>query len=177
MQRQSTEAGQIPASATGEDPLSEIDDLMRIRRDEDQTSADHAAQVLADRSEFSDEFVRVCQVQVRPAMEAVIERLRRNGGGGVIEERPENLARGQAHRLTLWMSFSGEIVGTPRPDRHPYLQLDADVAKRAVTVSEGDMWQGRGGGRSGKAGEWKLSEITSAQVTDKILEIIRRAFH
>lgn len=177
MQHQSTEAGHMSASATGGDPLAEIDDLMRTRRDEDQQSAERAAQVVADRSEFADEFVRVCQDQVRPAMEAVIERLRQNGGGGVIEERPENLARSQAHRLTLWMSFSGEIVGTPRPDRHPYLQLDANVAKRAVTVSEGDMWQGRGGGRSGKTGEWQLSDITTAQVTDNILEIIRRAFH
>lgn len=176
MERQSTEHGHMSASATGNDPLAEIDQLMRARRDEDRESADRAAQVLADRSEFSDEFVRVCDVQVRPAMEAVIERLRNNGGGGVIEERHEDLARNQAHRLTLWMSFSGEIVGTPRPDRHPYLQLDATVAKRAVTVSEGDMWQGRGGGRSGKAGEWQLSEITTALVTETILEIIRRAF-
>jgi hypothetical protein len=167
----------MSTSATGNDPLAEIDKLMRTQRDEDQESADRAAQVLADRSEFSDEFARVCDVQVRPAMEAVIERLRQNGGGGVIEERAEDLARNQAHRLTLWMSFSGEIVGTPRPDRHPYLQLDATVAKRVVTVSEGDMWQGRGGGRSGKAGEWKLSEITAALVTETILEVIRRAFH
>ena len=167
----------MSASATGNDPLAEIDQLIRTRRDEDEESADRAAQVLADRSEFSDEFKRVCDVQVRPAMEAVIERLRKNGGGGVIEERAEDLARNQAHRLTLWMSLSGEIVGTPRPDRHPYLQLDATVAKRVVTVSEGDMWQGRGGGRSGKAGEWQLSEITTALVTETILGIIRRAFH
>jgi hypothetical protein len=167
----------MSASATSNDPLVLIDQLMRARRDEDQETADRAAQVLADRSEFSDEFVRVCDAQVRPAMEAVLERLRHNGGGGVVEERAEDSARNQTHRLTLWMSFSGEIVGTPRPDRHPYLQLDATVAKRVVTVSEGDMWQGRGGGRSGKTGEWELSEITTAQVTATILEIIRRAFH
>ena len=167
----------MSTSATNKDPLAEIDDLMRTRRDEDQQSADRAAQVVADRSEFADEFGRVCKVQVRPAMTAVIERLRQNGGGGVIEERTEDLARKQPHRMTLWMSFSGEISGTPRPDRHPYLQLDATVAKRVVTVSEGDMWEGRGGGRSGRAGEWQLSEITPALVTDEILQIIRRAFH
>ena len=174
---QSTEAVDMPADAAGNDPLAEIDQIMRTRRDEDRESADRAAHLLAERSEFSEEFVRVCEVQVRPAMEAVIERLRQNGGGGVIEERAEDLARNQAHRLTLWMSFKGEIVGTPRPDRNPYLQLDATVTKRVVTVSEGDMWQGHGGGRSGRTGEWQLSEITAALVTETILEIIRRAFH
>lgn len=172
-----TQRSVAESAATGKDPLAAIDQLMRTRREEDRESADRAAQMLADRSEFSDEFAVVCDREVRPAMEAVVERLRHNGGGGVIEERAADLARNQAHRLTLWMSFSGDIVGAPRPDRHPYLQLDATVGKRVVTVSEGDMWQGRGGGRSGKVAEWQLSEITQALVTGTILDIIRRAFH
>jgi hypothetical protein len=68
-----------------------------------------------------------------------------------------------------------EIEGSPRQDRHPYLQLDADVNKRSVVVSEGDVWQGRGGNRSRKVGEWRLSEITATLVTERALAIVRRS--
>ena len=89
-------------------------------------------------------------------MEAIIERLRRNGGDGAIIERPEDSRLSHKHIFTLWMSLAGEITGTPRVDRLPYLQLEANVDKRLVTVSEGDIWEGRGGNRSGKVAEWKL---------------------
>ncbi len=156
------------------DPLAEIDQLMQNKLREEQAAADRSAQLETDRSDFAAEFTSVCEQQVRPAMEAILQRLRRNGGGGVIEDRPEDF--GQRHaQLILWMSFSGEITGAPRHDRHPYLQLDADIDKRSVTVSEGDMWQGQGGNRSGKFAEWQLVEITPARVTQEILAIIRRA--
>jgi hypothetical protein len=41
-------------------------------------------QLATDRSEFSTEFATVFEEQVRPPMEAIIDRLRRNGGDGVI---------------------------------------------------------------------------------------------
>ena len=161
---------------TGEnDALAEIDQLMQNKLREQEATVERIAQLQADRSEFAAEFTRVCDQHVRPAMEAILERLRRNGGGGLIEERPENLGQHHTHRLTLWMSFRDEITGTPRQDRHPYLQLDAEVDKRSVTVSEGDMWQGQGGNRSGKFAEWQLIEITADRVTQEMLAIIRRA--
>jgi hypothetical protein len=148
---------------------------MQRRLEDLQRSAELGAEITKERSEFSKEFSEVCDAQVRPVMDAVLARLRANGGGGVIEERPEDLRRMQDHRLVLWMSLEGEIVGTPRQDRHPYLQLDAAVARRAVTVSEGDMWAGHGGNRSGQVAEWRLSAITAAKVTEEILAILRRS--
>ncbi len=158
-----------------EDPLAEIDQLMETKLREEEAAADRSAQLRSDRSDFAVEFTRVCEQEVRPAMQTILDRIRRNGGGGVIENRPEDVGQHQNHRLTLWMSFRGEITGTPRQDRHPYLQLDAEVDKRSASVSEGDMWQGQGGNRSGKSAEWQLEEITAARVTQELLAIIRRA--
>jgi hypothetical protein len=143
----------VNKSVSGDDegPLAEIDRLMQKRRDDEQRSADQMAQLATDRSEFSAEFTTVFEEQVRPSMEAIIDRLRRNGGDGVIVERPEDARLKHNHRVTLWMSLDGEITGAPRADRLPYLQLEADVDKRLVTVSEGDMWEGHGGNRSGQA--------------------------
>jgi hypothetical protein len=166
--------GLLAGSVAG-DPLAEIDQLMQNRLREEHEAAESSAKLQTDRSDFAAEFTSVCEQQVRPAMEAILERLRRNGGGGRIEERPENAGQHHTHRLTLWMSFSGEITGAPRQDRHPYLQLDADLDKRSVLVSEGDMWQGQGGSRSGKFAEWQLVEITTDRVTEELLTIIRRA--
>ncbi len=174
MNTQLSASAGVALGASEMDPLAEIDDLMQKRRDDQQSSASQGARLTADRLEFSAQFARVCQEQVRPAMDGILERLRSNGGGGIIEEHPADF-RYQNHRLVMWMSLEGEIVGAPRQDRHPYLQLDADVAKRDVAVSEGDMWHGHGGNSSGKIGEWQLSEITTTRVTEEILAILRRA--
>lgn len=178
---QSPTRAQTPPPTPGEaalgadDPLVEIDKLMQGRQREQQQAEEHTAQLQAERSSFAREFTRVCQEQVRPAMEKVLERVRRNGGGGLIEERPGNIAQHQTHRLVLWVSFQDEIEGAPRQDRQPYLQLDAEADKMAVTVSEGDMWQGHGGNRSGRSAEWRLEDITADLVTQEILAIMRRA--
>ncbi len=175
MPSQSSTLSDIAVDAASEDPLAEIDHLLQKRLDDERRAAAHSAQVRTDRSDFSTGFTSVCEQQVRPSMEAILERLRRNGGGGVIEEGAEDVSRHRRHRLTLWMSLSGEIEGSPRQDRHPYLQLDADVDKRSVVVSEGDMWQGHGGNRSGKVGEWRLAEITAPLVTEEALAVLRRS--
>jgi len=163
------------SAADGGDPLIEIDDITRRWRDDKQREKDECDLILANQSEFATTFSQECQRRVRPPMEAIIERLKRNGGDGRIEERPEDLLRNCNHRLTLWMSISGKIADAPRLDRNPYLQLDANVAKQVVTVSEGDMWEGHGGNRSGPVGEWRLEEITPALVTHEVLEILRRS--
>jgi hypothetical protein len=158
-----------------DDPLAEIDALMQKRLDDEQRSADDSARVASDRSQFAAEFTALCAQRVRPPMEAILERLRQNGGGGRIDERPEDLTRHHSHRLTLWMSLRGEIIGAPRQDRHPYLELDANVDKRVVTISEGDMWSGHGGNRSGRVGQLPLADVTDTYIVAETLAIIRRS--
>ena len=177
MRTQSPPTSLLAGQAGGDDPLAEIDQLMQKRLDDEQQSADQSAQIDADRSKFAAEFTQACDQRVRPAMEAILDRLRRNGGGGSIEERPEDLTRHQSHRLTLWMSLRDEITGTPRQDRHPYLQLDANIDRRQVTISEGDMWNGHGGNRSGRVGDRPLAEITDTLITAEALAILRRSVH
>ena len=158
-----------------DDPLLEIDRLMKKRVEDERELTERSVQLDAERSEFSALFATLCDDKVRPSMEAVIERLRRNGGGGTVEELGEDECVRRGHRLTLWMSLDGEIIGSPRKDRNPYLQLDADVGKRSVSVSEGDMWQGNGGNRSGRAAEWQISEITPELVTKEAIAVLRRS--
>lgn len=78
-------------SAGEEDLLAEIDRLVQMRRDDEQRSADQMAQLATDRSEFSAEFATVFEEQVRPSMEAIIDRLRRNGGDGLIVNDPRTV--------------------------------------------------------------------------------------
>jgi len=140
--------------------------------DESQAEADLLSQA---RTSFLNTFKAMCRDVARPAMQAVADQLKAAGGDGLVEEFPGGQPRVSTPRLTLWMSFKGAIVGDPRPDRHPYVQLDADVEHHTVRLSEGDMWQGAGGGRSGSAGTWNVEEITSGVVLDEVLEVIRRA--
>ena len=65
----------------------------------------------------------------------------------MIEEHPGGEARYRNPSLILWMSLEGPIAGEPRPDRDPYLQLEAEVVGHEIHVFEGDMWRGRGGKR------------------------------
>ena len=120
-------------------------------------------------------FAIACETEVRPAMKAVLDRLRQLGGGGLVEEHAGGEPRFPQPRIVLWMSLKGELVGEPRPDRYPYLQLEADVERRQVQVDEGDMWRGAGGRTSGRARAWDLSELTRQRVTDELLVIARRA--
>jgi hypothetical protein len=166
---------EVAAAVVAGDALVEIDHIMQKRLDDETRSAEHSAQIRADRAEFSVMFTQVCADRVRPEMEEVLGRLRKDGGGGLIEEQLEDLRFDRAHRLTLWMSLSDEITGSPRQDRHPYLRLEADVGKRCVIVSEGDMWQGHGGNSSGRTGAWQLSEITGDVVAQEAVAILRRS--
>lgn len=155
--------------------LAEIDDIMQKRLDDERQAAERTARLDSERSKFAAEFAAACDTDIRPSMEAVLARLRSDGGGGVVVEQPEDAAHDHKHRLTLWMSLSGEISGTPRQDRDPYLQLEAEMDKQRVAVSAGDMWQGHGGNTSGPVGERELSEITPAFVSQEAVAIIRRS--
>jgi hypothetical protein len=73
------------------------------------------------------------------------------------------------------MPLAGEIVGAPRVDRCPYSEVEADVAKRRAQVSEGDIWRGGRGRRSGRAAERQLPEITYERAAQELLSIARPA--
>jgi hypothetical protein len=124
---------------------------------------------------FLDEFAKACATEVRPAMDAVLERLRQLGGDGLVEEHSGGEARFPNPRLTLWVSLKGEIVGEPRLDRFPYLQLEADVERRKVQVDEGDMWRGAGGHSSGRVGAWDVDELRRDRIIKELLAVALRA--
>lgn len=164
-----------PGSVPIGDPLAEIDAIVDevVRRD--HQTAQQAANARDEMEKFTSAFKAACQAHIRPAMEAVIERLRQRGGGGIIEEHPGGEARYRYPCIILWMSLQGDIMGEPRPDREPYMQLEADVASREVQVSEGDMWLGAGGHHSGRTDKWQLSDLTQARIIEELVAIARRA--
>lgn len=164
--------GRADGGASREDPLAEIDSILTGIATRDRESNGRLAHESAERQRFSGDFLQLCQRETRPAMNAVIELLRRAGGGGLIA--PEGEGRINHPRLTMWMSFDGEIVGSPRPDHHPYLQLKADTKRMEIQVSEGDMWQGAGGGSSDRTGVWTLSDLRSDRVLRELAGILRR---
>jgi hypothetical protein len=153
--------------------LAEIDTIMADLGERDRRSAADAATAADGVKGFLEAFETMCRREARPAMEAVLDRLRQRGGGGLIEEHPGGEPRVSTPRLTAWLSLQGEILGSPRPDRHPYLQLDADANERNVRVTEGDMWGG--GGHSGRMDSWSLAEVDYDRVLLELIAIIRRA--
>lgn len=158
-----------------EGELDEIGAILAGMVSRNEASAERVARQEQGRVDFFGEFQTRCEQVVVPAMERVVERLRQAGGGGVVVQRGGDESQQVGQRVTAWMSLDGEIVGAPRQDRHPYLQLDADDAAREVHVSEGDMWAGAGGGQSGRVGEWALAELTGERVTKELVAIIRRS--
>lgn len=157
------------------DLLEGFDVILAEVAQRDVDSKADSAEVFQVQQRFLDDFTAVCEREVRPAMEAVLERLRRNGGGGCILEHPGGEARFRYPSLVLWMSLEGEIVGDPRSDRHPYLQLEADTTAHEVHIFEGDMWRGGGKGHSGRIGTWQLPEVTRDRVIAELLAIAQRS--
>jgi hypothetical protein len=160
---------------SSDDPLAQIDEIERSWIDGERHRAEEAERVVAASSAFSADFTRRFEDDVRPAMEAIIERLQADGGGGVILERAADESRHFTHRFTLWLSLLGEIKGIPREDRYPYLRLDADVDKRCVEVWEGDLWRNRRGGTSRKVAVWTLQEMDGPHAEREAIEILRRS--
>lgn len=157
------------------DPLEEIDRILRERARAIRAMTEQVAEWQAERLAFLDAFAAKCEREIAPAMEAIVTRMRHNGGGGLVDYQPHGGRTNTAPRLTLWMSLEGEITGTPRQDRHPYVQLDADTATKKVKVSEGDMWEGRGTHHSGPLGLWELAALTAEAVIAEVLGTLRRA--
>jgi hypothetical protein len=105
-------------SALGEDSLSEIDQIVDQWSHLGQESADERAHAEIERAHFLQEFQVITSSVMRPTMEMAIERLRKDGGGGLIEEHGLNVLH--KPRVTLWMSMEGAIAGSPRQDLTPF---------------------------------------------------------
>jgi hypothetical protein len=136
--------------------LEEVRSILAELNRENEESQAEADLLSQARSSFVNTFKAMCRDVARPAVQAVADQLKAAGRDGLVEEFPGGQPRVSTPRLTLWMSFKGAIVGDPRPDRHPYVQLGADLEHHTVRLSERDMWQGAGGGRSGSAGTWNV---------------------
>ena len=155
------------------DLLAEVDQIFEMRSRTVSQSAERQSRADTEDIRLREEFASVCAGEIRPAMQAFLDRLRLNGGGGLLEEREGVAGAGVSPRVRLWMSLSGELIGRPRRDQHPYLQIDFDVTHKRVSVEEGDVWKGHG--TSGPAGAWVPSEITGDTVTKALLGVLRRA--
>ena len=155
----------------GEDPLTEIDEIVGHWSDLRQESLSEQARAEIEHMRFQQEFRDVTGSVIRPTMEKAIERLRKDGGGGLIEEHDVDILH--KPRIVLWMSLEGEITGTPREDRNPFLRLDSDVVHRCIDVWEGDMVGGQGTSRA--AAPLAISDVTSARVMGRIIDVLRRA--
>jgi hypothetical protein len=166
-----------PDATTADDDgaLAAIGFILSALDRKDKKAEESASLLLEVRQGFLDQFHATCTSVVRPAMEAVVTQLRQDGGDGLIEEHPGGEPRVSTPRLTIWMSLQGPIVGTPRPDRHPYLQLDADMDHRIIRLTEGDFWHDSGAGHSGSAGTWKPRDVTRALVLQELLAIVGRS--
>jgi hypothetical protein len=148
-----------------------IDEILDHWADRERKWAGERLETEAERERFLHDFKEISRNTIRPAMEAVVQRLQEDGGGGIIWDG-ESRTTGRP-RLILWMSLEGEIRGTPRQDLNPYLQLDANVMYRRIDVWEGDMWQKLGTSRA--TSPWPLGEITSETITERIVGILERA--
>jgi hypothetical protein len=153
------------------DSMIEIDEIVDRWSDLRHEAAEREAQAEVERKQFLQAFQDITRAVVRPAMEMAIERLRRDGGGGFIEQHEVDILH--KPRVTLWMSMEGEISGSPRQDLNPFLQLDADAIHRRIDVWEGDMVDKSGS--SAAAAPWDLSEVSSDGVIERIIGILRRA--
>ena len=138
---------------------------------EERTFEHEVARAAAERAAFVRATTSALRHVAKPVFEAVVLRLTHDGGGGRVEERPPEGRHGL--RLTLWMSLDGPIVGAPRQDHHPYVQLDLDADQPEVRVWEGDMWHGLGASRP--ATPLTLADLTEDVIFDRALTVLGRA--
>jgi hypothetical protein len=157
-------------AAVDEDSLREIDQIVDHWSHLRQESAEEQANLKVERERFLKEFRDMTNSVIRPTMEMAVERLRTDGGDGLIEEHNSDPLH--KPRVTLWMSMQGEVAN-PRQDLNPFLQLDADVANRRIDVWEGDMVENQGTSRA--TSPWALSEVTPESIMDRIVGVLRRA--
>lgn len=156
---------------TEEDPLIEIDKIVDRWSHLRQETVDERARAEIETEHFLGKFQAITKSVIRPTMETAIERLRKDGGDGLIEEGSLNVLH--KPRVVLWMSMEGEIVGRPRQDLNPFLRFDADTVHGRIDVWEGDMVARQGTSRP--MSPLSMSDVTSESVMERIVEVLRRA--
>ncbi len=150
--------------------LSVVDALLATYARQQEDEADRARAELLDRQRFAHAAACMFERVVGPVFRDIAERLNRDGGGGLVEERPAEGRHGQ--RLTLWMSLEGPVAVPLRMDRNPYVQLEVDVPWRRITVWEGDMWHKRGASRCTQP--LTPEEVTTESVEARAVGVLRR---
>lgn len=147
-----------------------MDALLATYARQQEDEADRARAELLDGQRFAHAAACMFERVVGPVFGDITEQLNRDGGGGLVEERPAEGRHGQ--RLTLWMSLAGPVTLPPRIDRNPYVQLEVDVPWRRITVWEGDMWHKRGASRSTEP--LTPEEVTRQSVAARAVGVLRR---
>jgi hypothetical protein len=158
-------------SFSKDDPLSDIDQMLRAVRARDWQLAEDAAFDVDAGLEFLEQFSRSCETEVRPVMEAVATRLSIYGGGGMVEMRRGGDPRSRSPRLTMWLSLQEEIIGTPSPERHACLSIEANADRRNISITSSF---GSPEAREDQITTWQLADLTQENVTKELTEIIRR---
>jgi hypothetical protein len=148
-----------------------VDELLAEYHLERRVAREIEERRAADREQFARAAAHALGCVVKPALQAVADRLVQQGAGGLVEDRRRSGDLGP--RLVLWMSLDGPIVGSPRQDRNPYLQLDLDVDRREVRVWEGDKWLDRGASRA--TSPLALDDLTAAVATRRAIAVLKRA--
>jgi hypothetical protein len=128
---------------------------------------------------FVAQAAEIADQVMRPAMDSALAHLARDGGGGRIEECSGEDTHSM--RLILWMPLDLECdadrasagAGRPRRGGNPYLEFTIKVATCVVEVSEFDTWDREG--TPGATSPCRLAEITGSYVTQRAIEILRRA--
>jgi hypothetical protein len=150
--------------------LSAVDALLATYARQQEDEADRARAELFGRQRFAHAAACMFERVAAPVFRDIAERLNRDGGGGLVEERPAEGRHGQI--LTLWMSPDGPVAVPPRMDRNPYIQLEVDVPWRRISVWEGDMWHKRGASRCTQP--FTLGGVTTESVAARAVGVLRR---
>ncbi len=153
------------------DSVGDIDQILEKWTHRQDEFAQREVQAKAEEEEFLKGFRAISRCVIRPAMEAIVQQLRKDGGDGMVSDAESEAMH--RPRLILWMSLKGKIAGSPRQDLNPYLQLDLDIPHRRVDVWEGDMWDNLGVSRA--TAPWELKDISTEGINHRVMGILDRA--
>jgi hypothetical protein len=151
--------------------VGDIDQILEKWTDRQDAFASKEDEAMAEEEKFLNDFREISGRVIKPAMEANVQRLQKDGGDGMIwDGESEAMHR---PRVILWMSLKGKIDGPPRQDLNPYLQLDVDTPHRRIDIWEGDMWENSGVSRA--TTPWHLTDISTESVNRRVMGILDRA--